>query len=444
MGKPAFRSNSRLLGLSRRGTRGHNGAALNLLTATMKPTVILLALVLGILLDGCTGRLPGAVPAAPEASVQIRKINMLDARAGWAWANGAGGPRVLRTSDGGRAWNDVTPHPFTKKVWDCQFPKSPMAWISFYDQRSRWLLTTNAGTTWEPWAPLDVGSNDTHNYFLAVEECRFYDGNLGIAKLCDFGAGTAVYNFFETRDGGMSWKAVEVTPRNPNHNAGVAPGTFFLSNISGDNIGYCPPGKFIVTYGDSPDLGRPKHSVRLSLTTDSGNSWRDLQLRLPDEYREAFAQPQPPVFFGARDGLLPVRVFTEQTNSHTCLALLFYRTGDAGQTWTARRPLAAKEGSWAKDCVALSANQVIVRNGRSLYLTHDGAGTWRVVKPNIDLGAENSDRDVVQMDFVDAKHGWIIISDNSGKPYYGNFALYKTSSGGKTWTELPLRMSRRY
>ena len=78
--------------------------------------------------------------------------------------------------------------------------------------------------------------------------------------------------------------------------------------------------------------------------------------------------------------------------------------------------------------------------GISVDFTRDGAKTWHTVRPDINLGAEGSRRDVTQMNFVDARHGWIVISDNTAFSPYGKCLIYRTSDGGKTWTEAPLRI----
>ena len=83
-----------------------------------------------------------------------------------------------------------------------------------------------------------------------------------------------------------------------------------------------------------------------------------------------------------------------------------------------------------------------MRGGPNLYVTHNGARSWRTIKPNVDFGLEGakSRRDVSRMDFVDATHGWILISDNHSFAPYGKCPLYRTSDGGSTWTELPLKI----
>lgn len=392
----------------------------------------------GSLFGGCVSAHRPAVTVVTETDHYI-SIHMLDTRNGWAQADGPEGFRVLRTTDGARTWKDVTPCPFSYDAWECEFAKAQTAWISIHDRKTGsagLLLTTNGGKSWAQ-VPAPFG------YFTEASHCRFFNGHFGIARVGDFGAGNAYYNFCETQDGGMTWKSVDVIPRHPDPSPSISSGTFHLCNLCGDDVVYYPPGKFIITCGDSGDE-KPNGCVRLSVSADSGKSWRDLQLPLPDEWRDGQTTPLPPVFFGTRNGLLPVQVFKQDDNSRTYVALLFYRTSDSGNTWAPGHPtLELRSGLTKNDFDIISLNDIVVRSGGNLNVTHDGARTWQTVKPNIDFGLEGSRRDVTQMDFVDVMHGWIIISDNSKFSRYGNFSLYKTSNGGKTWMELPLIISQR-
>ena len=396
----------------------------------MKPEILVgLALVsMAVLFSGCVTAHRPVMTVVPAAGHDIR-IHMLDTQNGWALTEGPDRFRVLHTTIGARIWQDVTPRPFPYEAWAGEFPRPSTAWISLHT--NSWtglLMTTNGGSSWAP-------VKTPFGYFTEPANVHFYHDGLGIARLVDNGAGSGYYTFYETQDGGMTWKQMDVTPPGPNRDA--SPGTFRLSNFCGDNVGYYPPGRFVIAFGDSGDE-KPKGYARLSLSADGGKSWRDRQLPLPDEWRDGQTWAELPVFFGARDGLLPVHIFKLDDNSRTNLALLFYRTGDGGDTWTLR-PSAVAAGD---KCDVISLNDIVVRSGDNLCHTRDGAKTWRTIKPNIDLGREGSERDVTQMDFADVKHGWMIIADNHIFSRYGNSLLYETSDGGKTWMELPLKISR--
>jgi photosystem II stability/assembly factor-like uncharacterized protein len=90
----------------------------------------------------------------------------------------------------------------------------------------------------------------------------------------------------------------------------------------------------------------------------------------------------------------------------------------------------------------VSLKVVFVRGGPNLYVSHDGARTWRTIKPNVDFGLEGakSRREVSRMDFVDPTHGWVVFYDCIDHYPYGRHSLYTTSDGGSTWTGLLLKI----
>ena len=352
---------------------------------------------------------------------------MLDASNGWARADGVNGFRMLHTTDGGQAWMDVTPSPLPNKVWECQFPKAQMAWISYYDEKTCLLLTTNGGKSWASWAPLGVLSNDTHNYFLGETSCRFFNANDGMAEAVDYGAGSAVYNFFETHTGGLNWNLIPIDTT----------GTIQISDPGssyyGGGVSYYPGGKVFIAEGDFMD-GKPEGVVRLSFSTNLGKSWRDVKLPLPEKYHDWWTGPSPPLFTDTKNGLLPVWVYKQSAhNYYADSALIFYGTSDEGNTWSARPGIVEGSDNRFDDerqVNIISAKDIFVCNSTNLYVTHDGAKSWKSIKPNIDLGVKGSPQDVSKIEFVDENNGWIVIYDH----------IYKTSDGGLTWIELPLKI----
>jgi photosystem II stability/assembly factor-like uncharacterized protein len=94
----------------------------------------------------------------------------------------------------------------------------------------------------------------------------------------------------------------------------------------------------------------------------------------------------------------------------------------------------------------VSPRDIFVENGGTLYVTHDGAQSWRA--SNLGLGLRETGHDVSQMEFVDAVHGWIAVSGQGGswasghRTFYAYATVYETFNGGETWTELPLRVDQ--
>jgi photosystem II stability/assembly factor-like uncharacterized protein len=402
---------------------------------------LLLALLSVALVSGSLAAvLPVSAPAvtptiASDAERSIAEIRMLDATNGWAWSNGVEGQYLLlRTTDGGQTWNDVTPRAFPFSEFGGWFLDAQTAWVSTLDRKTYsggLLRTTDGGKSWT--VLVKEGAAPFKCLTAEGSSCEFLNANHAVARTADYGAGSAYVRFFETQDGGMTWSPVIITTSYAEPN--LPPGTIHLSNISGGGIGYYPPVKVIITDGDLADE-QPKGAVRLSLSLNLGKSWRDLRLPVPDKYRDGLTDPSP-VFFDGENGLLPVRILKRNAdNSFAYNVLVFYSTHDGGITWTARPGIVEH----ARNYHVVSLKDVFVRGGANLYVTHDGARSWRAIKPSIDFGNEGSKRDVSRMDFVDATHGWVLVYDNVNDSPYGHHSLYRTSDGGTTWTELPLKI----
>jgi photosystem II stability/assembly factor-like uncharacterized protein len=392
----------------------------------MHPKIIISVLLL--LIGYCEAVAAEANPAGTNTET-LREIHMLTARAGWALAYRSNFPRILRTTSGGESWQDVTPNPISEDQWQCEFPNPKTAWLSTTSGLSR---TTNGGKTW-------TNAAAPKFYFSDGAQCRWLDAHRGVACEADFGAGNAYYNFFDTRDGGLTWQPVMIIPPAAYADRSARPGTIHLCNLCCDRIGYYPPGKVIIVAGDMGDEA-PKGVVRLRLSRDL-KSWRDLRLPLPEKFRRGLVEPSTPVFFDQQRALLPVQILAETNDFPGFSALLFYATEDGGETWAARTAPPGLRNS-GYHLAMVSARDIFVCDDNGLLASHDGARTWRVFKPNIDFGRRDSRRYVSQLDFADATHGWIVIADSTRIYPDSEFFLYRTTNGGKTWRELPLKTLR--
>ena len=348
---------------------------------------------------------------------------------------GTDGYQILRTSDGARSWMDVTdarPKLLSRRIWDCQFPKTNLAWMSFCEGgKTSLLLTTNGGESWAPWAPLGSFDNSTHNFFLRTESCRFLDDSNGLAMDMDAGACQATYTFFETHDGGLTWKPAMFSGKYPI--AGEPPGMIWGSDCDGSAVSYYPPKTIVIAQGDLGDE-KPKGVVRFSLSSDSGKSWRDLAFPLPEKYHDRLVQSLPPHFFDASNAVLPVCMLKDTTDGFTDGILVFYSTSDGGNTWSARQGIVNANGNFFDgDCDYVSPKDIYINTGAGIYATHDGGDHWQLVwaSPRFEI--------VNGMDFTDAAHGWLFVGDKRTSSLRNS--LYKTSDGGKTWTQLPIIIS---
>jgi photosystem II stability/assembly factor-like uncharacterized protein len=406
--------------------------------------LLCLAVVLSGGLFGCSSvhQHPTAMSNETAAGTFISKIHMLDAKNGWAWSGGIEGSNLLlHTSNGGRIWHDRTPRAFAYITEGSCFLDSQTAWVSTLDRKTYiggLLHTTDAGKTW---SVLIKQGAAPYGCFTEASECRFFNANDGVANTEDGGAGSVVVRYYQTHDGGRNWKPVGIVPPGGIPYPNLPPGTVGLSDITPEAMGYCPPANVVITHGDMDDE-TPKDGVRLSVSTNLGRTWRDVKLPLPSEkYREGLVACSTPVFLDNKNGWLPVHIFKYGIRyTYAWDVLAFDVTHDGGQTWTST-PTAIE---CATNSLAphgqfdiVSARDIFVRNGPNLLVTHDVAKSWKIIKPNIDFDRTSSHGDVYRIDFVNARHGWALVYDNLP---HAKYYLYKTSDGGATWKELPLKI----
>jgi photosystem II stability/assembly factor-like uncharacterized protein len=78
---------------------------------------------------------------------------------------------------------------------------------------------------------------------------------------------------------------------------------------------------------------------------------------------------------------------------------------------------------------------------KRLWMTGDGGSTWHDVTPPGGFGTAGTDR-LLGVAFVDAQHGWVAINGaftSASDASYGRVDIWRTTDGGQTWTgaELP-------
>ncbi len=409
-------------------------------------TICLAVTLAGALFTGC------ATVAAPAGKIEISTngwmaVHMLDTRNGWAEVSDVDGwqiehgkhgilripslrLRVLHTTDGARTWTDVTPRPFPHSEWSCQFPKPNLAWIAWYETNTFLLLTTNGGKSWASWSPLGNFDNSMHNYFLGGENstCRFFNGRDGLEIMVDCGTCQAEYTFFETHDGGRSWN---FAPFRSNPPAPPAPesATIQIGDCDGSAVSYYPPRTIVIAQGDLMDE-TAKGIVRFSVSTNAGETWRDLPFPLPTPYQDRLVESSPSYFFDGNNALMAVRLVRETSRGFVDPVLVLFSTKDGGNTWrTEGGALPISNEFYDHFVDYVSPRDVFIHAAAVLYSTHDAGGHWQTIRPNIDF------EKVVQMNFQDAMHGWAVVRSvtRAGADDDYSFAIYKTSNGGKTW-----------
>ncbi len=331
---------------------------------------------------------PTVAPPPVVSSPQINKLFMIDASSGWAIGNSY----VLRTTNGGATWYNVTA-PGISSIRSAFFQNASKGWALTPDSIYR---TIDGGVTWTHYpVPFNGGYiqllDDLHGFVLSGEFA-------GMQK--------HPVSLYQTSDGGATWTLKYANdPSQPNNTlpfSGHKNGMTFRDTATGW-VG-----------GDVPSEG-----IYLYKTMDSGVTWSRQLLPLPAGYESAVTYTTAPTFFGSNDAILPVWMNVGVGTRN----LFLYVTHDGGTTWSLSPAFAPS---------SFNADLVSVRDAFSwdaaglFHVTNDSAAGWRQVTPNINFGDG-----IRALDFVSTTTGWVLDTDSAGST-----AFYRTSDGGATWTLL--------
>lgn len=354
----------------------------------------------------------------------LGSLQMFDARTGWAIVTEGGGGAgargaigsVVRTTDGGLSWKDVTPQPppgrqFRQGVMNVQALTRTDAWLLAdlvplgWDGRQRGqsaiYRTADGGRTWG-YVPLSEGTgwvmdflNHRDGWSVAEEPSRDPDR-----------AAPVRYGVRRTADGGRTWTTighVEVS--------GSPTRIVFLNVATGWIVGSSPAG------------------IDLLVTRDGGRTWRRPDLPVPPEAGRLRWGARAPDLLTSRGGILSVLLDSSRGS-----VVLFYVSQDSGRTWASSAPLTLPDvpsrsggiilGYWGSTFVDL--NHGWVTDGEAVYATRDGGRHWTKIRPRLPF-----DRSFTGLEFVSPTTGWAV-SMLMEKPF-----LWRTVDGGCSWTDVP-------
>ena len=327
--------------------------------------------------------------------VTIQFLNELD---GW----GVTETQIVRTNDGGITWYNVTPPEVSEAGYsvDTFILDNNHAWVQLADNEN----FPNGGFLYRT---IDGGMTWTSNEVpFSRGKLRFLDPNNGwvMAEL-GIAAGSMGVSVFQTTDGGETWDQKYTNDPNLSNAGDSLP-------LGGLKNGLTPLNMQTAwVYG----LIYAPGTVYLYRTDDAGESWRELNLDLPEGVENSELSVDEIELIAPNFGFLTVRVTSNDTN------LAVYTSDDSGDTWLLMPTLIANGGS----ADFLSATEAVIYNGEQFYVTRDAARTWTIIPPDIKFGET-----FAGMDFVNALSGWVITLDptNNGR------SLYRTSDGGATWS----------
>ncbi len=374
---------------------------------------------------------PGAIPhLASGSKVTVTQVHMLSTATGWAvgmnMALDPANEHILRTTDGGKTWQDVTP-PQKAGTGNTSFGPAQRAAPFFLDAQHAWVglapqpgagtgtdndaiwYTSDGGGTWTASANVNKGIGGAEFFspgtifFLPDGKNGWLLVHAGVGMNHDY---VYVYN---TTDGGATWN-LRVDPMDINKGNIMSCYKSGLSFVNG-TIGWL-----------AGSCNGVKAGVLLFQSKDAGSTWSEVTLSAPPQAPNVFTAGDeacgslPPAFVSATDGFMGVtcQSFGATQTSQTWV----YVTADAGATWISR-PAPAAQGSFQ----FIDARTGWFVGGNQVYKTADGGKTWTQMTTKVDWNA--------QLSFLDGKTGFAVAT--AGQQPNIEYGLVATVDGGSTW-----------
>lgn len=340
---------------------------------------------------------PAEINAPVVESPALTSVYFINSLDGW----GVTETQVVRTNDGGSTWYNVTPPNVAETGYsvDIFVLDNDNVWVHLpnfenYPNSGFLYRTVDSGMTWTisdtPFSRARVKFLDTSNGWVLAD--------LGV------GAGSNAVAIYQTLDGGNEWKQTFINdPNNANADDSLP--------LGGLKYGIASPNmESAWVYGIVYAPG----SAYLYRTDNAGFLWEQVSIPLPPGADEAELTIEQVKFVTPNDAFLLMRLTSSSIN------LAIYTSNDGGNTWTLT-PAPIPDGRVAD---FLSAEEMVVYNGKQFYVTRDAARTWNIITPDVDFSET-----FLMMDFVDPSTGWVLTVD----PTANQRVLYRTGDGGATW-----------
>lgn len=282
-----------------------------------------------------------AVPAAGRAadSWHLTKVQRVSRNSGWALASTPRGSVLLRTTNGGQEWQNVSPH----GIWplsaaqiasnenfgigwegiDCYGLSGQTCWVAMISSGTQ-IIVEQTHDGGHHWAKSQFANHTGDSLLLS-----FLDRRHGwLLTISDMASGSTRKELFRTEDGGQTWGFV--TNALPDH---IDPrGMTFRSSTEG---------WLAAGYHGSDE-------VPLYKTKDAGRHWHLQSLPEPDASVDGgYGSVTPPRFSGLhkRRGILTVDYRDNNINRSEAVA---YVTHDGGRNWHISRRKRVGHGERSK------------------------------------------------------------------------------------------------
>ncbi len=338
--------------------------------------------------------------AVNAAAQQMQSLAMFDALHGWATMQRS----VLRTDDGGAHWQDVTPQaaqPAAERIV-AAYLNASTAWVAVVIQNALTTTiyhTSDGGRSWQSASVQAPGIGIVQMVFINAQD-GWLLANAGMTTNAE------AVTIWRTTDGGQHWRQTTSVSESSAHEAGLLP-------LSGNKSGLA----FLnASTGWAAGSEQTAASVWLYVTHDGGATWQRQTLPLPTGSSSAQIATLPPRFFNAREGVLPVNIYTAGA-----ARLYFYTTHDGGKSWQYGAPLPGSVITWS----FISTSQGYATDRSMLYVTRDGGQHWS------DEQVGGAFSDVIQLDFISPTLGWALRLAEPAATH-----ILRTSDGGQSWSQI--------
>jgi photosystem II stability/assembly factor-like uncharacterized protein len=324
---------------------------------------------------------PTPAPAVVEFWDDSYSFQMTSEAVGWGttWLKGENWiEAILRTTDGGLNWQDVSPTIIDDLNQDLED-------FFILDDNHAWAITESPADEFEHDLIVWSTQNGGHSWWKQASwhfskrqeavSVSFENAQHGLVRVTmDVAAGTLYIQPFKTSDGGLHWQKLSPTTE---------------ANFPSVPAGLPPP-------PDVPDLS----------------------------FMDCLEELQ--TFFSAQEGIFQILCWR---------GLFIYHTYDGGQTWNV--PVYREFPISLIDFVDIDNGWYVAYvetnpPNRAFYVTHDAGKTSSEIMPVINNGTTydipgDTAEAIAHFDFIDLKTGFAVFDGGD------NSVILKTTDGGYTW-----------